>query len=137
MHINEITQQIIAAGITVHKALGPGLLESAYQKVFAIELNERGLLVQREVPLSIVYKTGHIKCAYRMDVLVENKVVVELKAVSKLEEVHTAQMITHLKLSGCKVGLILNFNVPILSRGIRRVVLGFSEPQRPLRLRGE
>lgn len=137
MQINEITQKIIAAGITVHRALGPGLLESAYQKVFAIELNEIGLLVQREVPLSIVYKSGHVECAYRMDFLVENQVVVELKAVNELKEVHTAQMITHLRLSGCKVGLILNFNVPILSLGIRRVVLGLSEPQRPLRLRGE
>jgi GxxExxY protein len=133
VQINEITDRVIGAAIDVHRALGPGLLESAYQTCFAIELHDRGIFFEQEVPLSVVYKSGKIHCAYRMDFLVEKQVVVELKAVEKLGDIHLAQMLTYLKLSGCKVGLIFNFNADVLIRGTRRVVLGLREPQRILR----
>jgi GxxExxY protein len=134
VYINDITDKIIGAAITVHRALGPGLLESAYQTCFLIELNERGLLVETEVPLSIKYKSGQVHCAYRMDFLVEKQVVVELKAVDKLDDIHIAQTLTYLKMSGCGVGLIFNFNVQVLTQGIRRVILSDSQRlQRTLR----
>lgn len=122
MKQNDITSEIIGAAIEVHKALGPGLLESSYNECLAYELGSRGLLVQQEIPLSIVYKEIELDHGYRMDLLVENKVVVELKSVEELTDVHTAQILTYMKLGGYDLGLIINFHVKFLKDGIRRFV---------------
>ena len=124
MNINEITEKIIGAAITVHRALGPGLLESAYEACFVIELKKRELRVEQQKPIPVTYGDIQIACAYRLDLLVEGQVIIEIKAVAKLEKIHTAQMLTYLRLTGSPIGLIFNFNEEILSRGIRRVVLG-------------
>lgn len=118
-----LTETIIGAAIEVHRALGPGLLESAYQACLAREFELRGMLFVQEKSLPLEYKGAKVECGYRLDFLVENKVVVELKAVEKVEPVHEAQMITYLRLTGCKVGLLINFNVPVLKAGIKRIVL--------------
>jgi len=120
---SDLTQEIIAAAMNVHSALGPGMLESAYQECLIYELRTKGLDVKSQVPTPIVYKEVKLDCGYRMDILVENKIVVELKAVEALNEVHEAQVLTYLKFSGCKVGLLINFNVKSLKTGIRRFVL--------------
>jgi GxxExxY protein len=118
-----LTRQIIGAAIEVHKELGPGLLESAYQTCLAHELNLRGIRFSQEVALPVTYKGKKLDCGYRPDFIVNDKVVVELKAVEKLEPIHEAQLLTYLKLSDCKVGLLINFNVPVLKNGIVRRVL--------------
>ncbi len=127
MEINEITEKIIGAAIEVHRALGPGLLESAYEECTCFEIESNGLAVTRQHPLPITYKGHKLNCGYRIDLLVAGKVVVEFKAVEKILPIHEAQLLTYLKLGGWKVGLLLNFNVPILKRGIRRLVLDFAE----------
>ena len=118
----EITEQIIGAAIAVHRALGPGLLESTYEACLAFELMERRLRIERQTALPVVYRGVRIDCGYRLDLIVEGMVVVELKAVERLLPIHDAQMLTYLKLSGHPVGLLLNFNVPMLKDGIRRFV---------------
>lgn len=118
-----LTEQIIGAAMEVHRQLGPGLMENVYQVCLAHELDLRGVRYQREKPLPIVYKGTQLDCGYRLDFLVEDKVVVELKAVEQLLPIHEAQLLTYLKISGCKVGLLINFNVPLLKRGIKRRVL--------------
>ncbi|HET9439791.1 MAG TPA: GxxExxY protein, partial [Longimicrobiales bacterium] len=124
-------------GIMVHRELGPGLLESAYEACLHFELASRGFRIERQKPLPLVYKGVQLNCGYRLDLLVENAVIVELKPVDALSPIHDAQMLTHLKLSGCTVGLIMNFNVPILKNGIRRIVNGYDEtPRRSRRLGG-
>ena len=125
MDINQLSGQIIGAAIEVHKALGPGLLESAYEECLFFELREAGLKVERQKSLPVVYKSVKLEAGYRIDLLVENKVVVELKAVEALNDVHTAQVLTYLKLSGCKLGLLMNFNVTKLVDGIRRYKNGY------------
>jgi len=120
--LNQITEQIIGAAIAVHAALGPGLLESAYEACLEYELVRVGLAVERQVPLPVVYRGVRLDCGYRLDLLVERSVVVEVKAVSELVPIHDAQVISYLRLSGCKIGLILNFNVLKLRDGIRRLV---------------
>jgi len=120
--LNAITHKIIDGAIEVHRALGPGLLESAYEACLAFELAERGLKVEQQKPLPVMYKDVHLDCGYRLDLLVEDAVIVELKAVSELAPIHEAQVLSYLKLSGCKVGLLINFNVKILKQGIRRLV---------------
>ena len=137
MQINQITEKVIASAIAVHRALGPGLLESAYKRCLAIEFTEQGLSFEEEVWLSIHYRGHEIRYAYRMDFVVEGQIVVEIKAISKISDVELAQVVTYLKLSGYKVGLIFNFKVPILSQGIRRVVLNLREDSAPPRLSGE
>jgi GxxExxY protein len=127
-NVNEITQGIIGAAMAVHKELGPGLLESAYEACMAFELAERGLSFERQKELPLTYRGVRIDCAYRIDFLVEEHVVVELKAVEKLEPIHEAQLLSYLKLSGCEVGLLINFNVKVLKNGIRRRVCGLQEP---------
>lgn len=118
-----ITKKIIGAAITVHKELGPGLLESAYQKCLAYEMGQLGLNFKIEHPLQLNYKGNQIDAGYRLDFLVEEKVIVEIKSVKKLEQIHKAQLITYLKISGLKIGLLLNFNTILLKRGgIQRVV---------------
>jgi len=120
--LNRITEIIIGAAMAVHRELGPGLLESAYEACLAYELPERGLSVERQKALRVRYRGVNVDCGYRIDLLVEGKVVVELKAVERLEAIHQAQLLSYLKLSGCKVGLLINFNVKVLKDGIRRLV---------------
>ena len=120
--LNRTTELIIGAAMGVHRELGPGLLESAYESCLAYELAERGLAVRRQVPLPVVYRTVHLDCGYRIDLVVEDKVIVEIKAVESLSPIHEAQLISYVKLSGCKVGLLINFNVLLLKDGIRRRV---------------
>jgi len=120
MDINEITNLIIGCAIDVHKILGPGLLESAYEECLCFELENKGLFIERQKQLPIVYKGIHIDYGYRMDVVVENEVVIELKSVEVLLPVHSAQILTYLKLAEKKVGLLINFNVSVLKDGIKR-----------------
>jgi GxxExxY protein len=123
MEINQITETIIGSAIEVHRHLGPGLLESAYQSCLAREMALRNLSFEQEVTLPIDYKGVQLDCGYRLDFLIEHTVIVELKAVEKLQPIHEAQLLTYLKLTGCKVGLLINFNVPVLKQGIKRMVL--------------
>ena len=123
MRENRLTSQIIGAAIEVHRQLGPGLLESSYETCLAYELETRGLSVERQKPLPIVYKEIHLEHGYRIDLLVNQLVVVELKVVEAITAVHEAQMLSYLKFSGCKVGLLINFNVTLLKDGgIRRFI---------------
>jgi len=120
---NEITEKIIDAAINVHKELGPGLLESTYEACLEYELLDRGLIVQRQKELPVIYRGVSVDCGFRIDLLVEQSVIVELKSVKIIEPVHIAQLITYLKLSNLRIGLILNFNVHLLKHGIKRVVI--------------
>jgi GxxExxY protein len=119
---NELSNRIIGCAIEVHRQLGPGLLESAYQECLFYELKISGLEVQKEKPMPIVYKDVKLDHGYRIDLLVENKVVIEIKTVEVLNDVHTAQVLTYLKLGNYKLGLLLNFHVAILKEGIKRVI---------------
>lgn len=123
METNTITNEILACAFKIHSALGPGLLESAYKSCLVYELKNKGIKVETEKPLPLIYEDVKLECGYRMDLLVENKVVVELKSVENLMDVHTAQVLTYLKLSGNKVGLLINFYTKSLKNGIKRVVL--------------
>ena len=127
MDINKLSSKIIGAAIEVHKALGPGLLESAYEECLCYELAIRGLRHQRQVSLPITYKEKQLDCGYRIDVFVEKSIILELKAVDKIEAIHKAQLLTYLKLSKIQLGLLLNFNVPIMKSGIVRIVNEFKE----------
>lgn len=119
----KLTEAIIGAAIEVHKALGPGLLESAYEECLCCELASRGFACRRQVDLPVVYKTVRLDCGYRLDAVVEDTVVLELKAVESLLPIHEAQLLTYLRLSGKKVSLLINFNVPCLRDGVKRRVL--------------
>lgn len=120
---NEISKAIIGCAIEVHKQLGPGLLESAYQECLYYELLQAGLRVRKEKPMPIVYKEVKLDHGYRIDLLVEEKVVIEIKTVEELNDVHTAQVLTYLKLGNYRLGLLLNFHVAMLKKGIKRVIL--------------
>ena len=120
---DQLTEAIIGAAIEVHRILGPGLLESAYEECLCYELQLRGSSVERQIPLPVVYKDVRLDCGYRMDLVIENKVIVELKTVDKLLPVHEAQLLTYLKLSGKKIGLLLNFHSEVLRTGMKRMVL--------------
>src|SRR5918994_7622713 len=120
--LNSITSAIIAAAIEVHRHLGPGLLESAYQACLVFELRQRGLQVEVEKALPLVYKGMRLDCGYRLDLVVNGKVIVDVKSVEELAPIHDAQLITYLRLANCQVGLLLNFNVPVMRQGIRRKV---------------
>ena len=120
--INQVTEKIIGAAINVHRALGPGLLESAYEACLAFELVEGGLKVEQQKPIPVIYKTVRLDCGYRLDLLVNNIVIVEIKSVDHLMPIHGAQLLSYLKLSECKVGLLINFNVKMLKEGIRRLI---------------
>jgi len=122
MKINNITETIIGAAMAVHRELGPGLLESTYEACLAYELAKRGLAVERQKELPVKYRGVKLDCGYRIDLLVEEKVIVELKAVERLQPIHIAQVLSYLKLSGCNVGLLINFNVKVLKDGIRRLI---------------
>ena len=126
--LNDLSDQIIGAAIVVHRALGPGLLEAPYEECLCYELEKLGLRFERQKPLQLVYGSVKLACAYRMDVVVENSVVVEVKAIAKVERVHEAQLISYLKLAGLRLGLLLNFNVRNVGRqGIVRKVNDFPE----------
>lgn len=127
MEINELTKEVIGAAMEVHRALGPGLLESAYEECLCHELSVRGIPFERQKPLPVVFKAVKLDCGYRLDLLVMNEVVVEVKAVEGLLPIHEAQLLTYLKLGGWRVGLLINFNVPVLKDGIKRIVLGLKE----------
>ncbi|OGW14497.1 MAG: GxxExxY protein [Nitrospinae bacterium RIFCSPLOWO2_12_FULL_45_22] len=118
-----LTSKIIACAIEVHRHLGPGLLESTYEECFCHELNINGISFERQKPLPLEYKGIKLDCGYRMDMVVDNKVVIELKCVDKITSVHEAQLLTYLKLSNIRVGLIINFYTSVLKDGIRRLVL--------------
>jgi GxxExxY protein len=119
--INDITSKIIGAAIEVHRALGPGLLESAYQACLAHELEVSGKPFEAGKPLPLRYKGVRLDCGYRLDFIVAGLIVVEVKSVAALAAIHTAQLVTYLKLANCPAGLLINFNVPVLTRGVRRV----------------
>ncbi|HZL09913.1 MAG TPA: GxxExxY protein [Prolixibacteraceae bacterium] len=119
---NQITEKIIGCAIKVHSALGPGLLESVYQQCLYYELKKSGLKVEKEKPLSVIYEEIELDCGYRLDLIVENRVIVELKSVESLTDLHLAQMLTYLKLSKCDIGLLINFNVTQLIKGFKRVI---------------
>lgn len=121
MDINKLTGQVIGAAIEVHKVLGPGLLESAYEESLCRELFLRKMHLKRQVPLPIDYKGVKLDCGYRLDIVVAGKLIVELKACEVLLPIHEAQLLTYLKLTGIKVGLLINFNVPVLKEGIKRL----------------
>lgn len=120
--LNEISGQILGAAIEVHRTLGPGLLESAYEVCLAYELSQRGLVVERQKQLPVPYKDVQLDAAFRLDILVEGKVIVELKAVEQVSPVHKTQLLTYLKLSGLELDLLINFNVKMLKDGISRVI---------------
>ncbi len=124
MHENEIGTLILDAAFQVHKELGPGLLESTYETCLSYEASERGLLIERQIPLPVIYKEVKLDCGYRIDLLADEKVIVEVKAVESLHDIHLAQVLTYMKLSGCRLGYLINFNVKQLKDGIKRVVLG-------------
>ena len=121
MELNQITELILKCAFKVHSELGPGLLESAYEECLCYELKQNGLNVEKQKALPLVYHEVNLEVGYRIDLLVESKVVVEIKAVEAFTDVHTAQVLTYLKLSKCKIGLLLNFNVASLKNGIKRL----------------
>lgn len=136
MKINELTEKVIGAAMDVHRALGPGLLESAYEACLARELTMQGIAFEQQVELPVVYRGVPLSCGYRLDFLVENELILELKAVEKLLPIHEAQLLTYLKLSDKRIGLLINFNVTLLKQGLHRIVNQLSEtsaPSAPLR----
>jgi GxxExxY protein len=122
---NEISQKIIGAAIEVHKQLGPGLLESTYETCLVYELKQLGLDVKQQQSLPVVYKEVKLDVGYRIDLLIENKVIVEIKSADGLADIHTAQLLTYLKLKDLKLGLLINFNEVLLKTGIRRILNGY------------
>jgi GxxExxY protein len=122
MDIEEVARQIVGAAIKVHRALGPGLLESAYQKCLEYELRKRALQVECEVLLPVIYEGVQIDAGYRIDMLVEGCVIIENKTVEKLLPIHQAQLLTYLKLRDCRLGFLLNWNVPLMKQGFKRMV---------------
>jgi GxxExxY protein len=124
MSENEIANKLIGLAIEVHSALGPGLLESAYQECLFYKIGQAGLKVEKEKPMPLVFENVKLDCGYRIDLLVENKLVIELKSVETLNDVHLAQTLTYMKLGNYKLGLLINFNVKLLKSGIKRVVNG-------------
>ncbi|MEJ5316532.1 MAG: GxxExxY protein [Tenuifilum sp.] len=121
---NELSNIIIGTAIEVHKALGPGLLESAYKECLFYKLKQQGLQIVKEKPIPLIFEEVKLDCGYRIDILVENKVVIEIKSVDALNDIHLAQTLTYLKLGNFKLGLLINFNVVSLKSGIKRVVNG-------------
>jgi len=122
-HGSVLSERLIKMAIDVHRQLGPGLLESAYEGCLCYELEQGGIAYARQVPLAVVYNTVRLDCAYRMDIVVERELLIEVKAVERVMPIHEAQMLTYLRLSGLKVGLLMNFNSVVLKDGLRRFVL--------------
>ncbi len=129
--MNDLTEVVIGGAIEVHRTLGPGLLESAYQACLTHELRQRGLIVRREVMVPVVYKGLRLDCSYRIDLLINEALIVEAKSVERFDDIHVAQVLTYLKLTGLPLGLLINFNSKLLKHGIRRIIL--SAPSAPLR----
>ena len=119
--MNDLTAKVIGACIEIHRSIGPGLLESAYRECLCYELSQAGLSFQKEVPLPVAYKGIKLDCGYRLDIIVDKRLIVELKAVEKLLPIHEAQLLTYLKITGLQLGLLINFNVPVLKDGIKRI----------------
>lgn len=128
MDINKLSSKIIGAAIEVHKARGPGLLESAYEECLCHELDLRNIVFERQKSLPLAYKGKHLDCGYRLDVVVENRIILESKSCEKIEEIHKAQLLTYLKISGLKLGLLFNFNTLVIKDGIVRIVNRLEEP---------
>ena len=125
MDINDLTGEVIGAAIEVHRILGPGLLESIYEECLCIEFDKRKIPYQRQKEIPIVYKDTKLDSAHRLDIIVSNNLIVELKACDSIQPVHEAQVLTYLKLTGIKVGLLINFNVPLIKQGIKRKINGY------------
>jgi len=126
--LNSLTERIIAAALAVHRELGPGMLESAYEKCLAFELADRGLKVERQKPIPLIYRGLRLECGYKIDLLVDDLVVVEVKSIERLDRVHSAQVLSYLRMLKRNVGLLINFNVQWLVRdGVRRIVNNFPE----------
>ncbi len=121
---DEISKIVFEAALKVHKTLGPGLLESAYEECLFYELKKYDLFVEKQKPLPLIYEEVKLDIGYRIDIIIENKFIVEIKSVEALNDVHLAQLLTYLKLSDCKLGLLINFNVKLLKEGVRRVING-------------
>ncbi len=120
--INDLTSSVIESAIKVHKALGPGLLESSYKECLAFELNKKGLIVEKEKPVPLIYEDVKLECGYRLDLLIENRLVLELKSVDGVSDIHIAQTLTFMKLMNNQFGLLINFNVVLLKEGIKRLI---------------
>ena len=133
---DEVTSTIIGACIEIHRELGPGLLESTYEECLCYELSIQGVPFERQKSIPVTYKSVHLDCGYRIDLVVDRKVIVELKAVDALLPIHEAQLLTYLKLSNLSLGLLINFHVPVLKSGLKRIVNSFSESSASPRLRG-
>jgi len=123
MNIEEIFKKVFDCSFQIHSALGPGLLESAYEECLFYELKQSGLKVEKQIPLALIYKEVKLEAGYRIDLLVEKSIIIEIKSVDALADIHLAQILTYLKLSGCKLGLLANFNFKHLKDGIKRVIL--------------
>lgn len=121
MYENDLSGIIIGCAMRVHTALGPGLLESAYEQCLDYELKKKGFNVGKQIPIALVYEEVELDCVYRLDLIVENKIIIEVKSVESLKPIHAVQLLTYLKLKNCKLGLLLNFNVLHLKEGIKRV----------------
>jgi len=130
--LDSITRRIIGAAIEVHRRLGPGLLESAYQTCLVFELRQMGLKIEEQKPLPVVYRDVKLDCGYRLDLVVEDSVVVEIKAVDQLAPIHDAQLLSYLRLSGMRVGLLVNFHVRVLKNGLKRIVNDFPDVARSM-----
>lgn len=125
--LDQMSRRIIGAAIEVHKALGPGPLESAYEVCLAYELRQRGFKVEQQEPLPVIYKDVRLDCGYRLDLVVEDSIILEIKAVEQLAPIHDAQLLSYLRLSGKKVGLLMNFHVRVLKNGLKRIVNEFPD----------
>ncbi|PLX15081.1 MAG: GxxExxY protein [Salinivirgaceae bacterium] len=125
MHENEIAKVAFNAALNVHKNLGPGLLESAYEECLLYEIQKNGQYVTKQQALPLIYEDIKLDIGYRVDLLVENKLIIEIKSVEAINDVHLAQVLTYLKLSGCKLGLLINFNVALLKHGVKRIINGY------------
>jgi GxxExxY protein len=121
---NELAKIVFERGFKVHKALGPGLLESSYEECLFYEISKTGLLVEKQKPLPLIYEEIKLEIGYRIDIMVENKLIVELKSVDKLNDLHLAQILSYLRLSKCKLGLLINFNSILFKDGVKRVING-------------
>jgi len=124
---NEIGKIVVDSALKVHKELGPGLLESTYEACLLFELQNKGLKVVQQKALPVIYQDVKLDCGYRIDLMIEDKVIIEIKSVETLNEIHMAQIITYLRLSGCKLGFLINFNVVLIKQGIKRVVSNLPE----------
>jgi GxxExxY protein len=125
--LDQITRRIIGAAIEVHRHLGPGLLESAYETCLAYELKQLGFRVEQQKPLPVVYKDVKLDCGYRLDLVVEDAIILEVKAIEQLAPIHDAQLLSYLRISGLKVGLLMNFHVRVLKNGLKKIVNEFPD----------